>query len=79
MSYLRAAQDTAKVYCVAEPIKLGRTVAVYSARLTDDQQRLLATGTYTFFLKEQLGEANDGIFGSVIILLLYLTPLLFII
>ena len=47
-----------KVYCTAEPVKLGRTVAVYSARLTDDQQRLLATGTYTFFLKEQLGEAK---------------------
>lgn len=60
VSYLRAAQDTKKVYCTAEPVKLGRTVAVYSAQLTDDQGKLLATGTYTFFLKEQLSEAQEG-------------------
>ena len=58
MSYLRAAQSTKKVYCKASAVKTGRTVAVYQAELLDDDGTLLANGTYTFFLKEQLKEAK---------------------
>ena len=58
VSYLRAAQNTKKVYCKATAVKTGRTVAVYQAELFDDDGTLLANGTYTFFLKEQLKEAH---------------------
>ena len=58
VSYLRAAQSTKKVYCKASAVKTGRTVAVYQAELLDDDGTLLANGTYTFFLKEQLKEAK---------------------
>lgn len=57
-SYLRAAQNTKKVYCKASAVKTGHTIAVYQAELFDDDGTLLANGTYTFFLKEQLKEAN---------------------
>lgn len=36
VSYLRAAQNTKKVYCKATAVKTGRTVAVYQAELFDD-------------------------------------------
>ena len=58
VSYLRAAQNTKKVYCKASAVKTGHTIAVYQAELFDDDGTLLANGTYTFFLKEQLKEAN---------------------
>jgi acyl-CoA thioesterase len=54
LNYLRPAANTAKVYCNTKLIKRGRTIVVMEAVLTDDQGRELATGTYTFFLMEEV-------------------------
>lgn len=40
------------IHCVATPKKLGKTILVYEATLTNDQGKTVATGTYTFFAKD---------------------------
>ena len=40
------------IHCHAIPKKLGKTILVYDAILTNDQGQTVATGTYTFFAKE---------------------------
>ena len=54
MQYLAPASG-AHITCTATPRKLGKTVLVYEAVLTDDTGRTVATGVYTFFAK---GPAN---------------------
>ena len=51
MQFLVAAKGD-KVYCTAKPKKLGRTIAVYDVTLTDNQDRLVASGVFSFFVKE---------------------------
>ena len=48
MQYLAPAKG-ARIFCAATPRKLGRTIMVYDAALTDAGGRLVATGTYTFY------------------------------
>ena len=48
MQYLAPAKG-ARIFCTATPKKLGRTVQVYDAALTDETGRLVTSGTYTFF------------------------------
>ena len=48
MQYLAQARG-ARIFCTAPPKKLGRTIMVYDAALTDEGGRLVATGTYTFY------------------------------
>ena len=65
ISYLRPARDTGKVYCETRLIKGSRSTVVMEAILTDDRDKLVATGTYTFFLLEELapilrGEGRPG-------------------
>lgn len=50
VSFLRPGADTAKIRCVATPVKLGATIAVFRTTLTDDRGRELAEGTFTYFL-----------------------------
>ncbi len=45
-----------KVYCVASPEKIGRTISVFHVLLTDDQGEMLCSGEYTFFIK---GDFSD--------------------
>ena len=59
VNYLRAAANTEKVYCRTRLIKAGRTVVVMEAILTDDNDREVATGTYTFYLMEPVKELID--------------------
>lgn len=54
LNYLRPASDTEKVYCDTRLIKSGRTVVVMEAILTDDRGKEIASGTYTFFLLEEV-------------------------
>lgn len=49
MEFLRPASGPA-ITCVATPKKLGRTLSVVQAELRDAEGRLVATGTYTFFM-----------------------------
>lgn len=51
MQFLAAARGN-KVFCVATPKKIGRTIVVYDIAITDSEERLVATGTFTFFAKE---------------------------
>ena len=50
MQFLAAARGD-KVFCVATPKKIGRTIVVYDVALTDGEERLVASGTFTFFVK----------------------------
>ncbi len=38
------------IHCSATPQKIGRTLCVYDTVLTDDQDHLVASGTFTFYL-----------------------------
>ena len=49
MEYLRPATG-AKIFCLATPKKLGRTLSVVQVTLTNDEQVVVATGTFTFFM-----------------------------
>ena len=42
-----------KIKCVATPQRIGRTIAVYDVVLTDDQERKVATGCFTFYRKDE--------------------------
>ena len=53
MDYLRPAVNTKKVRCVSIPQKIGRTITLYRAELTNDEGELLAVGTFSFFLTDQ--------------------------
>ena len=52
MEYLRPANG-AKIFCEATPKKLGRTLSVVQLVLTNDQNVVVATGTYTFFVMQE--------------------------
>lgn len=38
--------------CVAAPVKMGRKLRVVRAEITDDNGRIVATGTFTFYMSE---------------------------
>ena len=48
MQFLTAARGD-KVYCTAKPKKAGRTILVYEISITDAEDRLVATGIFTFY------------------------------
>ena len=48
MQFLSTAKGE-KVFCVATPKKMGRTILVYDVSITDDGGRLVATGIFTFY------------------------------
>ncbi|MCD8376283.1 MAG: PaaI family thioesterase [Oscillospiraceae bacterium] len=52
-SFLRPGRDTEKIYCVSSPVKVGRTIAVLRAVLTDDAGQELANGTFTYFVLDR--------------------------
>lgn len=59
MNYIRAAVNTKKVLCQTSKVKSGKTIAVFNSVLTDDRGEVIASGTYTFFLKEKMQEYLD--------------------
>ena len=48
MQFLSAARGD-KLRCVAKPKKAGRTILVYEVTITDSEERLVASGTFTFY------------------------------
>lgn len=50
MNYLREVLF-GTLFCSAEVVKEGRHIAVVDAKITDSEERLVATGTFTFFIK----------------------------
>ena len=59
LNYLRPGTGS-KIRCVATPQKVGGTIAVYDVVLTDDQERKVATGCFTFFRKEETVPGCEG-------------------
>lgn len=53
MNYLREVR-LGKVYCSAEIVKSGRTITVCDIKIVDEENRLVATGTFTFFMKGEV-------------------------
>ena len=51
MEFLRPANGS-MITCVATPKKMGRTLTVVQTDLFNDSGKLVATGTYTFFMVE---------------------------
>ena len=52
MEFLRPAEGPA-ITCVATPKKEGRTLSVIQVELSNAQGKLVATGTFTFFMMDQ--------------------------
>ena len=52
-SFLRSAKVGDVVTAEAAEVKSGRTVCVFDARVTDQDGKLLATGTFTFYKTEK--------------------------
>ncbi len=48
IDYLRPGKGT-KLIAEAEKIKVGKTIAVYKCNIYDDQEKLIATATATYF------------------------------
>ena len=46
-NFLRQAKGT-KIKCVATPEKIGRTISVFRCVLTDDEDKTVASGQFTF-------------------------------
>lgn len=53
MNYLREVR-LGMIYCSAEVTKSGRNITVCDIKMTDDKDRLVATGTFTFFMKGKI-------------------------
>jgi acyl-CoA thioesterase len=49
MEFLRPATGK-KIYCVATPKKMGRSLSTIQVSLTNDEGVEVATGTFTFFM-----------------------------
>lgn len=52
LNFLLPADDTKYVYCEAVQLRQGRHLAVYDVKITDDEQHLLDSGEFTFFVTE---------------------------
>jgi len=55
-NFLREAR-AGKITCRAEMVKPGRTISVCDVAVRDEDDRLIATGSYTFFVKELAEDA----------------------
>jgi acyl-CoA thioesterase len=64
MNFIKAAANTEKVLCQTRKVKSGKTIAIYNSVLTDDRGEVIASGTYTFFLKEEMKEYQAYLDGA---------------
>lgn len=51
MEFLRPATGN-KIFCEATPKKMGRSLSIIQVVLTNDENAVVATGTFTFFMLE---------------------------
>lgn len=56
MNYLRAV-SLGKIFCEARIIKSGKTVVVCDVEISDSDNRLIATGTFTFYKTKELDDS----------------------
>ena len=52
-NYFRSAAPGDMLTAVATEVKTGRTLCLYDVRITDQNETLLGTGTFTFYQLEQ--------------------------
>ncbi len=52
MNFLAPARGT-RIKCVATPQKVGKTVCIFHCELTDDQEKTVATGDFTFIVVDK--------------------------
>ena len=57
MNYMKAAINTEYVYCHADILRAGRHIIVAGVRLTNDDNELLDSGEFTFYVTEKAVEA----------------------
>ena len=57
LEFLRPATGP-RIVCEATPKKMGRTLSVIQVVLTNDQNKSVATGTFTFFMFSEESEEN---------------------
>lgn len=50
IEYLRVARGP-YIRCVATPKKMGRKISVIAVEMTDEEKRVIATGTFTYFME----------------------------
>lgn len=61
MNYIKAVKPgTKKILCQTSKVKSGRTIAVFNSVLTDDDGSVIASGTYTYFLMEEMQDYLDA-------------------
>ena len=49
MEFLRPAKGN-KIFCHATPKKMGRSLAVIQVVLSDESEKVVATGTFSFYM-----------------------------
>ena len=52
MNFMLPAEGTEYIYCEAIQLRCGKHLAVYDVKLRDDQQNLLDSGEFTFFVTD---------------------------
>lgn len=53
MSFLLPAGQTEYVYCEVERLRMGKHLAVFTVKIKNDEDQVLDSGEFTFFVTEQ--------------------------
>jgi uncharacterized protein (TIGR00369 family) len=53
VSFLRSVKAGDEITCVATVLKAGTVISFLEARITDDRERLVATASSTYLIKER--------------------------
>lgn len=53
MNFMLPAKGTEYIYCEAVSLRQGKRLAVFEVKLKDDENRLLDSGEFTFYVTEQ--------------------------
>ncbi|MGN0376907.1 MAG: PaaI family thioesterase [Suilimivivens sp.] len=53
LNFMLPAEGTEYIYCEAVQLRLGKHLAVFEVKLKDDEEKLLDSGEFTFFVTEQ--------------------------
>ncbi|MGN1179985.1 MAG: PaaI family thioesterase [Suilimivivens sp.] len=52
LNFMLPAEGTEYIYCEAVQLRLGKHLAVFEVKIRDDEDRLLDSGEFTFFVTE---------------------------
>lgn len=60
MNFLLPAEGTEYVYCEAEKLRIGGHLAVFGVKLKDEDQNILDSGEFTFYVTEHIVQLIGG-------------------